>query len=133
MNLNVDVVLVTNENRKTHHSSLLNVLNSEGCGICEKKGAEVFWFSPYSRCAHAKCVKQIEAAESTLIKKIDSLFKKDNYGEQNISHIRAIKAVRKACGSETILSYMEKNGVEALKNLFDTVGVEAAQTSPSRL
>lgn len=95
MNLNAAVVPVTEGNREALHSFVLNMYQSEGCGVCEKEGAEVFWFSPYSRCAHAKCFKQIEAAESTLYQTIDSLFKNEkHYGEQNSAHIKAIKAVR---------------------------------------
>ena len=91
----------------------------------KKKGAEVFWFSHYSRCAHAKCFKMIQKAQAHLKVVIDMLFEKK---ERTTAHISAIKAVRLACGSETILSYLEKNGIEALTHLFDTVGIIAVAT-----
>lgn len=36
------------------------------CGICEKEGQEVFWFSPCGKGAHKNCYKLISAAESKL-------------------------------------------------------------------
>lgn len=54
--------------KDTLAAGVSNIYALEGCGICEKDGAEVFWFSPHSRCAHAKCIKMIEALKATLIK-----------------------------------------------------------------
>ena len=123
----VAAVPVTDDNKEALVSMITNMYNSEGCGVCEKEGAEVFWFSPYSRCAHARCFKIIEPATSTLYLTIDDLFNGAKHGEHNDAHIKAIKAVRSACGSDTIMSYLEKNGLDALKNLFNTVGVKAVK------
>jgi len=136
----ISVIKVTNENKAALISLVKRMYENEGCGICEKKGAEVFWFSPYSRGAHAKCFKIIENIENKLIQTIDEVFKdKATESERaknlscNMAHVRAIKAVRAACGSETILSYLEKNGTEKLTKLFDTVGIEAAKKVPAKL
>lgn len=133
MSLNVSVIPVTKENKNDLVSMMQDMYNSEGCGICEKEGAEVFWFSPYSRCAHAKCFKMIDVAESALIQNIDDTFKKStNPGKRNNAHIHAIQAVRAACGQDTILAYLEKNGSTALTNLFNTVGIEAVNQYASK-
>jgi hypothetical protein len=98
----------------------------KGCGICEKpEGKEVIWFSPYSNCAHKKCFKLIEPSISDLIKTIEKLFGDAIHSCVQNAYHEANKAVRAACGSETIMSYFEKNGESALTNLFNTVGVEA--------
>jgi hypothetical protein len=134
MSFEVSPVKVTDQNKAELVSMMTNMYNSEGCGICQKPGGEVFWFSPYSRCAHAKCFELIKTSESDLIKIIDGLFKNtEDYGEKNSAHIKAIKAVRAACNSETIMSYLEKNGVDALTRLFNTVGAEAAKKYASKL
>lgn len=44
-----------------------------------------------------------------------------------MAHVKAIKYVRANCGEDTILTYLEKNGIEALTDLFNTDGVEAAK------
>lgn len=122
----IKVFKMTDENKDTLVSAMTYLYKSEGCGICEKKGAEVFWFSPFSRCAHAKCVKTIKKTESRLTKSIDLLFKNEkDYRHHNNAHIMAVKAVRQACGSDTILTYLEKNDEYALAHLFNTVGTEA--------
>lgn len=108
--------------------------DAEGCGICEKKGAEVLWFSPYSQRAHAKCLKIIEPSEETLALVLNVVFKNaQDYRAQNSAHIRAIKAVREACGSKTILKYQKEYGAEALFKLFNTLGIKAALALPSSL
>jgi hypothetical protein len=111
------------------HSSLdfvLDVYRQEGCGICEKRpGAEVFWCSPFSRFVHQKCFLQIDASETMLTKTIDSFFLSDkNHLRQNMSHVEAIRAVRSSCG-KPIAEFVEDNGLEALTELMNSVGVEA--------
>ncbi len=133
MSLNVSVIPVTDENIDAYVYMIQDMYNSEGCGICEKEGAEVFWFSPYSRCAHAKCLTMIQVAESALMQKIDDVFKKStNPGKRNDAHIHAIQAVRAACGQDTILAYLEKKGSTALTNLLITVGIEAVNQYASK-
>jgi len=105
----------------------------EDCGICEQKGATIFWFSPYSRGAHRECFRAIQKAEESLAFTVDQLFKDTVNGERINAHIEAIRAVRKACGSETILSFFEKNGEEALSGLFNTVGIAGAKKITAKL
>jgi len=134
MSFDTSLVRITSTNKVALISEAKNMYASEGCGICEKKGGgEVFWFSPYSRTAHAKCDKMIEGAEETLDKIVEELFKHTRHGEKTSAYSRARKAVRIACGSETIRSFFEKNGVKALSNLYNTVGIEAAKKLPAKL
>lgn len=133
MSINLSFTRVTNENKEALVSDIKKQYDSEGCGVCEKTGAEVFWFSRYSRGAHAKCFKLVEKSEQKLTNTIDEMFKGTKHGERNVAHIRAVQAVRLACASKTIMSFLEKNGVEALTRLFDTVGIEAAKKTPAKL
>ena len=108
--------------------------DDEGCGVCEKTGSEVIWFSDYSRCAHKRCFELIKMADSSLMKEALKLFKgkvsdRGAFAQfQNHSHRLAIKAVREKIGPETIVGYFEKNGIEALTKLFMEVGLPAAST-----
>lgn len=99
---------------------------SEKCGVCEKNDADIFWPNPNSRWAHLKCVNQITPIESNLTSAIDELFK-DDQQKRNIAHSVAIKAIKEKCGNDSISTYTEKNGTEAITNLFSTIGVEAAK------
>ena len=105
--------------------------DEEGCGVCEKTGSEVIWFSDYSRCAHKRCYDWIKAADSALMAEVAKLFK-GKVADQgsfnqflNHSHRVAIEAVREKCGAETVLGYLEKNGIAALAKLFIEVGLPA--------
>ncbi len=109
-------------------SGMPGLYNYAGCGICEKNGAQVYWFSPFSRCAHAKCVKMIEPAETLLSQTINRLFKEsETYEIQNEAHYRAIEAIKAHCGSDSLMEYLEKNGLAALTHLFDNDGVRAVE------
>lgn len=106
------------------------------CGICEKEKAlaTVSWPNHYSNAVHSECYSKIKDVECNLFKALNKLFKSEkSFGKLNNSHIEAIKAVRIACGSYSILSYLEKNGADALGKLFNTVGMEAAKKYASSL
>lgn len=45
----------------------------------------------------------------------------------NNAHIETIRVVKESCGSETIFSYLEKNGEQPLADIFNTVGVMAVE------
>jgi hypothetical protein len=115
-----------------------SIFQEEGCGICEKKGAEVFWFSPYSRSAHAKCFEKIQAAERPAVSLVEHMFQYVKEKEEpalrdglvfNTAHIELIKRVRGACGAETISSYLEKHGDKELANLFRQAALKVADES----
>ncbi|MBA3239098.1 MAG: hypothetical protein H0T62_12220 [Parachlamydiaceae bacterium] len=107
----------------------------EGCGICEKNDAElyeegVFWFNPLGKSVHANCFKKIEKIENSYLEQISSLFfDKQQFGRmaQNEAGFKAVRAVMIACYPESISTYLEKNGEQELKALFNTVGIEAAK------
>lgn len=123
-------VLIVNPNTEVP-SKVREMYEAEGCGVCEQSGAEVFWFSPNSRCAHAVCYVTIEKIEADLIAKINALFV-DSF-TRNLAHIRAIKAVKKELGGVTIKKYLETNGPLKLKAIFDSAGLAAALTPPAKL
>lgn len=96
---------------------------SQSCGICQTKGAEVFWVSPNSRCAHAKCVKLIEKAEERLVSTLDALFTGPLRNMKTEARCMAIYSINNSLGNETILSFLEKKGIEKLTLVFDEVGI----------
>ena len=104
---------------------------TEGCGICEKQGAEVFWFSRFSRCAHTVCFKDIENIEADLIAKIETIF--DDTSDRNMAHIRAVEAVKKVLGPVSIKTFLETEGATKLKLKFNSVGQIAALILPAKL
>lgn len=106
-------------------------LASQGCGICEKKESDVFWFSQFSYFSHVKCHQNIQAISDNLLKAIDATYQDSH--QKTMAHIRAVGGIRRACGSDSISAYLEKNGPVALRRLFDTVGVYCANVAQSRL
>jgi hypothetical protein len=46
--------------------TMLEQYKIEGCGICHKKGGDVFWWSEYSRNAHQACFDLIKDATRPL-------------------------------------------------------------------
>ncbi len=105
--------------------------DSEGCGICEEPGAEVFWFSHVSRGAHSVCYRTINNIEADLVAKINNIFQ--DTGDRNIAHARAIRAVSKELGGVSIKEFLNINGAEKLKSLFNFFGLKAALTLPSNM
>jgi hypothetical protein len=105
--------------------------DAEGCGICEKKGADILWFSPFSRGAHSVCFGTIKNVEADLMNKIDIVFKENI--DRNMAHIRAVRAVQQELGNISLKKYLETQGVDQLKSLFDSVGLVAALTIPAKL
>lgn len=126
----VGVVKVTDVNRDSLRSRVMGMYEAEGCGVCEKSGADVFWFNPVSRCAHSVCYGEIKTIEADLIATIDSVFK--DTGARIMAHVAAIRAVRKELGGVSIKTFLETNGAERLKSIFDSVGVAAVRTYPSK-
>lgn len=64
----------------------------EGCGICHQEGADLFFFTNFSRCAHQTCYNLFEPF---LSEKLDQLYNKTtkyNYWEY---HIRLIELIEK--------------------------------------
>lgn len=123
-NLSMKIVRVTDQNRNELVAMIRGMYEAEGCGVCENPGAEIFWFSPVSRCAHSVCYETIKNIESDLIAKIDTIFE-DNR-DRNMAHVRAIRAVQKELGGVSIKTFLETNGPDKLKSIFDSSGLKAA-------
>lgn len=102
---------------------LVEFVNSFPCGICEKKDAgEALWFSPVSQIAHSKCVKQIAQAEEQMSYVIRGCFRDFN---ANMAHWHAIKNIKNHLDGKTILAYLNENGPDKLKEVFDKYSKEA--------
>jgi hypothetical protein len=127
------LIKITENNKNGLVEMMMGMYNQEGCGICRQPGAEVFWFSPYSRCAHKNCFDLVANAEKDLMSHIQkNVKKKDGYGEQNNAHIKAVAAVQqkiKQEGESSIKGYLEKYGETSLKTIFDTDGLNAIKES----
>ena len=127
--INVGIIKVTDDNRQQLIKMAMSVYESEGCGICKKPGADVFWFNPHSRCAHKVCFDLIKNAEKDLYTNLSFFFKeKDDHGKGNMAHVAAVEGVEKEIRKEgiaTIKEYIDKHGETRLKALFDGVGLQA--------
>lgn len=126
------VVKVTDQNSDALEAKARRVYEAERCGICEKGGAaERFWFTQASRCAHTVCYGKIEHIEVDLITKINAVFKGE--GDRVWAHVRAIRAVKKELGGVSIKTYLETEGADKLKSIFDSVGIAAALNPTAKL
>lgn len=106
----------------------MSAYEGELCGICHKEKADYFWVSPQSRTAHTSCVELIKEAEAPLKSIIANHFpSKTNHLHANLAHCFAIEKITKQLESETLLSYMNKKGLPALKLLFLNEGCAAVR------
>ena len=94
-----------------------------GCGICKKFGAEMFWFSPHSRCVHKDCYNLIALAEKDSIERLKEVKKEYPYlGSMNSIHEQVVGLVEeylRGSGEYTMRAYCERYGILNLKRLFD--------------
>lgn len=100
--------------------------DKQGCGICEQelKGQDgKAWKSPGRQWAHNDCFDKIWPLEKKLHEHIKSLF--DWQDDRNLAHEEAVKSVKEACGSVSILTYFTMKGSEKLTHLFNTIGIKA--------
>lgn len=122
----------TQPTRNHCHFPISDPYQTKKCGICEKEGGEVFWPNHASRFAHRICFLRISPIQAELIKEILELFDSAPNLEKNRAHARAVKAVRIACKT-TLLEFLEKNGSESLKKIFNTIGLRAAFPKVAKL
>lgn len=109
-------------------ANVRELFQQEGCGICEKVGADKFWFNPYSSGAHEKCYEKIKKAESYLISVIHAMCPDfESYICSREAHIKAIIAIKAVCDGKTIKASLEKDGIDRITDLFNTVGIPAAK------
>lgn len=106
--------------------AILAQYKAEGCGICKKPGADVFWFSPYSRCAHQSCYDIIDPAENEAMNILEKKLKKQGklaHGGYNHAHIDLISSIETCIESDyppgtTLLDAIKQDGVEFWKEKF---------------
>lgn len=101
------------------------------CIICDKK---VIWFGPGHRIVHIICANETIGVEEKLKNTLQLRFFKGNDSEKAAAaYMRAIKAVKAACAPDSILAFLERNGEAKLKELFDTIGIQAAFQDPAKM
>ena len=122
----IAVVKLAQDNKDAAMAAVRNMYDAEGCGICRKTGADVFWFTPYSRGAHNACYALIKEIESDIDVLITNKFKDESdFGKLHGAHVAVVAAVQHACGNNSLKEFLINNGTDALKSLFNTVGKEA--------
>lgn len=105
---------------------VMSTYSCESCGICQESEVDTFWFNPISRSAHGKCIKLIEKAEESIKAMIEKMYPTDKSNlNSNLAHVAIVDAVQKAIGKESIAEFVANKSIEALKELFDSVGVKA--------
>ncbi|MFV0341087.1 MAG: hypothetical protein ACK5MA_10770 [Parachlamydiaceae bacterium] len=102
------------------------VIQTEGCCLCETQGAKLFWFSAISCSAHVKCYDQIKPLAEKVMETIDASFKEPH--QKVVVHRRVLAEVRRACGSESLCTFLEKKGSDALRSLFDSIKIDVPQS-----
>lgn len=102
------------------------------CGICERgpDPDETIWPNLHGRYAHTLCYRRkVEKSEKYFLDTLTGLLSKyEDYREllEKI-HKVAMEALQTACGSETVSSYFDNHGEEALTALFKDVALPAAK------
>jgi len=116
--MSVEVIPVTDETREPLREFVHSIYHAEGCGICGKEGAEVFWFNPHSRCAHRECYDFLSPALEGAYAVLDEVFGDDN-SRKNDAHHKLVRLVLSQIGQQTILECANKSGIDYLKKLFN--------------
>ncbi len=130
LRIDIEIVRMPEKYRHFIQSRLEKMKPKEQCGICEKPGAEVSWVNPISRSAHTVCHDAIQKVEPKLVRLINTVFQDTN--DRNSAHVRAVQAVKKELGGVTLKTYLDTKGEEALKELFENAGIDAAITIPPK-
>lgn len=84
-------------NKNILQNHVRNVYYGEGCGICEREGADVFWFNPKSRRAHKACFELVKELEDDVCEQIKRAFPSNDNGDINFAHVEVVKAVMGEC------------------------------------
>ena len=123
LNSSDNVLVVSKEMLGTSGKNALidnvtSMYDSQICGICQKPGPEIFWFSHHSTSVHRNCYNLIKIAEDDSTKTII-----ESFHQQDWHKIRLFlhNKVEEACGGNTILDFVTKNGKDALKKIYDDV------------
>lgn len=95
------------------------------CGICKDDTAANLWFNGDSDVAHKACIDAIVAATRDFDTLIQGL--PGNNRDRNLAHVAGVREVEKFLEGYTIKIYAEQNGMNALKELFDSVGAAATR------
>src|SRR3990167_124559 len=99
-----------------------NIYVVEGCGICKKRGADVFWWSPYSRCAHRDCFRMLEGLGRSFYAAADRKFGRRNYQGQNLAHIEVAREIERHISdrAESIKEFIGKYGIEEIEKIYES-------------
>lgn len=107
-----------------------NYRGSVECGGCEKPDADILWYTTYSNAAHSVCYEEIKDVEADLNATIDAVYK-DNF-DKNMAHVAAVRAVKQELGGVSIKTFLETNGADKLKAIFNSTGIAAAKAYSSK-
>jgi len=107
----------------------MGTCEDEGCGICERPGAEMFWLSPHSRCAHRACFVVTRPALQQAYDLIDAIPEDpiEKFGPRNDARIAMARQVRAACGDRTILQASEQFGEEDFNEIVGCASICAVE------
>ena len=110
----------------THEVLRPNALDKPApdCTLCDKPATDGFWHN--YRWSHHKCVKLLGTADNTLVQTINLMCGDGSNRRLWAAHDKALKAIKEACAPDSILTFLEKNGIEKTNKLFETFGGQAA-------
>lgn len=93
------------------------------CGICEKKGIDVLWFSKNSFGVHRECYFKLKDIDEKFTAEMRQKFNYDNR-EINFANSVMMGAVRKKCGC-SIAKYIKSHSLKEFNELYTSVGGKA--------
>lgn len=101
-----------------------SIYEQDGCGICHRRGAEVFWYSSYSKCAHRNCYNYIAPATKRFCDAVDTLAKSRPEEPElksllNVAGNDAVQQEINRNGMISIKEYADKNGLHKLQQLYE--------------
>lgn len=111
----------------------------EKCGLCEKENGDVAlvrWYGVERQVVHESCHKTMEPIESALVKHIEDLYLRLEETSRAWFMHETYQAVLDSIRNEyrvSIMAFVEKNGADALTNLFNSHGFKAADSCASQL
>ncbi len=101
------------------------------CSICKKNGGTVGFFTSTSPVAHNDCYQSIKPIADRLTEIVNDSLSIRELGLITLRtvHVTATQAVEQVIDPKTLSSYLSENGMDALMNLFNTVGRDAARAA----
>lgn len=97
------------------HKSLYT---NELCALCGNKAPEVRWPAPPCPYAHRTCLEKIQDIDNELYALIRVQAR--NSVQAHLAHYKAIKAIKKELGDISIFDYVNQQGKEKLREIFQS-------------